>query len=352
MNKKQERNLIRTIRSHAPVRINDIGGWTDTWYSKKGKVLNMAVSPGVEVKIKVFENIEHEEKRVSVYAENFGDLFLVDPEHPKYDQHPLLQAAINSIQIPRDFKLDIKIYSPIPAGSSTGTSGCVCLSLLGALDSLFSQHRSAKELASLAHRVETENLGWQSGIQDQICAAYGGVCFIDMYSYPHSNVSKLELSPQVEKALDDQLCLIYLGSGHSSSALHEEVIRFLEEKGSRFKPIDKMRELAMEAKDFLIQGDLHSFGKIMIENNECQRSLHPSLISGQAESVIQIAKKHQALGWKVNGAGGEGGSLTLLSAEEENQKTKMLEEINSLGKGIQSIPISLNLQGLGVSIQS
>jgi D-glycero-alpha-D-manno-heptose-7-phosphate kinase len=352
MNKNKEENLIKTIQSHTPVRVNDIGGWTDTWYSKKGKVLNTAVSPGVQVEIKVYENTENKDKRVSVYAKNYEETFKFVPEHPKYDQHPLLQAAVNSIPIPKEFELEIKIHSQIPAGSSTGTSGSVCVALLGALDHLTPQHHSAKELASLAHRVETEKLGWQSGIQDQICAAYGGVCFIDMYKYPKSNVSKLDLSGQVEKALNKRLCLVYLGSGHSSSALHEEVIRFLEEKGSRFKPINKMRELAQKAKDFLIKGDLHSFGKVMTENNECQRSLHSSLISKEAESVIQIAKKHKALGWKVNGAGGEGGSLTLLSAEEENQKTMMLEEINSLGKGIQSIPVSLNPHGLEVSIQN
>ncbi|MFW6124096.1 MAG: GHMP kinase [Acidobacteriota bacterium] len=346
------KKIIRIIHSHAPVRINDIGGWTDTWYSKKGKVLNTAVSPGVKVEIKVYENIENKNKRVSVQAKNYGESFLVNPEHPVYDQHPLLQAAINSIPIPKDLKLEIKIHSPIPAGSSTGTSGSVCVALLGALDSLSTQHRSADKLASLAHQVETEKLRWQSGIQDQICAVYGGVCFIDMYSYPKSNVSKLNLSQKIEIALDNQLCLIYLGSGHSSSALHEEVIRFLEEKGSRFKPIEKMRELAQKAKDFLIKGDLSSFGKIMIENNECQRSLHPSLISKEADFVIQIAKKHKALGWKVNGAGGEGGSLTLLSSGKKDQKTKMLEEINSLGKGIRSIPFSLNLQGLEVFVQS
>lgn len=351
MNRNKGRNLIKTIKSHTPVRINDIGGWTDTWYSKKGKVLNTAVSPGVKVEIKVYKNTVNENQRVSVHAENFKEIFQMDPEHPKYDRHPLLQATVHSIHIPRDFKLEIKIHSQIPAGSSTGTSGSVCVALLGALDFLSPQRHSADELASLAHRAETEKLGWQSGIQDQICAAYGGVCFIDMYSYPKSNITKLELPPQVEKALDDQLCLIYLGSGHRSSALHEEVIRFLEEKGSRFKPINKMRELAQKAKDFLIHGDIHSFGKIMIENNECQRSLHPSLISRRAESVIQIAKKHKALGWKVNGAGGEGGSLTLLSPEGENQKIKMLEEVNSLGKGIQSIPVSLNLQGLEVFVQ-
>ncbi|MGM0466545.1 MAG: GHMP kinase [Acidobacteriota bacterium] len=351
MKKSKAEKIIKTIKSHTPVRINDIGGWTDTWYSKKGKVLNTAVSPGVEVEIKVYENIGNEDNRVSVYAKNYEEIFQLDPDHPKYDQHPLLQASINSIHIPKDLKLEIKIHSPIPAGSSTGTSGSVCVALLGALNYLSAPHHSADELATLAHRVETEKLGWQSGIQDQICAAYGGVCFIDMYKYPKSSVSKLNLPQQVEKALNNRLCLIYLGSGHSSSSLHEEVIRFLEEKGSRFKPINKMRELAQKAKDFLTKGDLHSFGKIMIENNENQRSLHPSLISEQAESVIQIAKKHQALGWKVNGAGGEGGSLTLLSPKGTHQKTKMLEEINSLGKGIRSIPVSLNLQGLEVFAQ-
>ncbi len=33
------------IRATAPLRINDIGGWTDTWFSGEGKVLNMAMSP-------------------------------------------------------------------------------------------------------------------------------------------------------------------------------------------------------------------------------------------------------------------------------------------------------------------
>jgi len=86
----------------------------------------------------------------------------------------------------------------------------------------------------------------------------------------------------------------------------------------------------------------------MIQNNECQRSLYEGLISREADSVIKIAKKYRAAGWKVNGAGGEGGSLTILSAQKESLKKQMLQEINSLGKGIKSIPVSLDLSGLRV----
>ncbi len=344
--------IIKTITSHTPVRINDIGGWTDTWFSKQGKVLNTAVDPGVDVEITVTKNIENKKERVLVDAKNFGETFLVDPDNPRYDKYPLLQAAICSLPVPEDLKLDIKIDSFIPAGSSTGTSGSVCVALLGAMDRISSQRHTSKEIASLAHRVETEKLGWQSGIQDQICAAYGGVCFIDMYRYPEARVSKLKLREQVRKALNSRLCLTYLGSGHSSSLLHEEVIRLLENKGSGFSLINKMKELAREARHCLLKGDLDSFGKIMKENNKCQRLLHPGLISEQAESVIRIARKHRASGWKVNGAGGEGGSLTILCSDQTDHKKKMLEEINSLGKGIKPIPVSLNFQGLEVTTRS
>lgn len=348
---KRER-IIKTITSHAPVRINDIGGWTDTWFSKQGKVLNTAVDPGVDVEIKVTKNIENKKQRVSVDAKNFGESFLVDPDKPQYDRYPLLQAAICSLRVPEDIKLDIQIDSCIPAGSSTGTSGSVCVALLGAQDQITPQKHETEEIASLAHRVETEKLGWQSGIQDQICAAYGGVCFIDMYSYPQARVSKVKLREKIKNALNRRLCLIYLGSGHRSSLLHEEVIRLLENKGAGFALINKMKELAQEAGHCLMEGDLDLFGKIMKENNECQRSLHPGLISEQADSVIRIAGKHNASGWKVNGAGGEGGSLTILCSDQPDHKNKMLEEINSLGKGIKHIPVSLNFQGLEVTSRS
>ena len=40
------------IRASAPVRICDIGGWTDTWFGGPGRVFNVAVAPGAEVTIR------------------------------------------------------------------------------------------------------------------------------------------------------------------------------------------------------------------------------------------------------------------------------------------------------------
>jgi D-glycero-alpha-D-manno-heptose-7-phosphate kinase len=342
-------NFLKTIHAIAPIRINDIGGWTDTWFAQEGKVLNMSVFPLVEVRIKVLGNKENIDQRVLVRLENYGEALWINPEKPIYDQHPLIQGAVNSFPIPKDVILHINLYSHMPAGSSTGTSASVCVALLSALDQLHSRTHSAHEIAYLAHRVETETLGLQSGIQDQLAAAYGGICFIDMHKYPAANVTKLDLEESLIEKLSQRISLVYLGQSHSSSAMHEEVIAFLEKKGAQFTIIQALRALAIQAKNHLIDGNLEAFGEVMIQNNECQRALHSELISEEADAVIKIAKKYKAAGWKVNGAGGKGGSLTILGNSDDRLREIMLEEINSLGKGIRSIPISI--AQFGVTVQ-
>ena len=42
------------IVASVPVRICDNGGWTDTWFGGPGRVLNIAVVPGVEVAVTIY----------------------------------------------------------------------------------------------------------------------------------------------------------------------------------------------------------------------------------------------------------------------------------------------------------
>ena len=344
-------NPIKNIHAIAPIRINDIGGWTDTWFAQQGKVLNMAVFPLVEVRVQVLENRAKTDQRVLVRLENYGESLWIKPENPSFDQHPLIQGTVSSMTIPQELMLHISLFSHVPAGSSTGTSASVCVALLGALNQLSQPNRTPLELAYMAHRVETETLKLQSGIQDQMAAAHGGICFIDMFKYPEATVTKLDLNEVLLEKLGQRVSLIYLGQSHSSSAMHNEVIAFLEEKGAQFSIIQAMRSLAVQARDQLLGGNLDAFGEVMTQNNECQRALHSGLISEEADAVIAIAKKYEAAGWKVNGAGGKGGSLTILSSHDEKRREGMLEEINSLGKGIRSIPISLASSGVAVQVE-
>jgi D-glycero-alpha-D-manno-heptose-7-phosphate kinase len=338
--------LPKMIHARAPLRINDIGGWTDTWFSREGWVLNMAVAPPVEVQVKVFENRERRKKRVLLHTENYGESFWVNPGRPAASPHPFLQHIIGRSRPPEDVKLEINLFSPVPAGISTGTSAAVCVALLGALSQLNRGEVVLKEIVSLAHRVETEDLGQQSGIQDQICAAYGGVCFIHMHQYPQSRVEKMNLEPRVWEELDRRLCLIYLGRPHLSSAIHERVIARLEGGGPEWKALERLKRLPPRAKAALLDGDLEALGEVMVENTECQRGLSGELVSAGADAVAAVARKYKASGWKVNGAGGRGGSMTILASRDDGLKRKMLQAIVALGKGIQPLPASLSPAGL------
>lgn len=336
------------IISRAPLRINDIGGWTDTWFAEKGYVLNTAVSPCVEVKASVFPNKSLRPDRVLIRAENYGDVFRVTPEHPAPVPHPLLQQAVGVFPVPKEIMLDVSIFCGIPGGSSTGTSASVCVSLIGLMARVTGISSSSMDTAYLAHKVETEKMGLQSGIQDQIAAALGGLCFIDMFRYPQADVTRLDIEDSVIRELDRRMRLIYLGRSHKSSAVHEKIIAFLEKEGPRYQLLEDLKNCAHKARESLLEGDLERFGAVMTENNTCQKALHPDLISRDAAAVIDIAKSYDAAGWKVNGAGGPGGSLTILGSKDDYQRRNMLKAVASLGKGIAHYPVSISPVGLQV----
>jgi len=344
--------LIQEIRASAPLRINDIGGWTDTWFARKGTVLNLAVGPPVKVGISVFIQSKEKRSRVLVNAIDYQKSFCFDPDQPDYKVHPIIQGAVNSVKIPPEMALEITIRSTHPAASSMGTSAAVCVAVLGGLDALVSAGHSPQEIVTMAHRVETDKLRLQSGIQDQIAAVYGGICFIDMFSYPNATVEKLSLDEDIKKQLGRRLMSVYLGDAHSSSELHEQVIRSLENGGPGLKQIERMKSLAQEAKNALLAGDLTEYGRLMIENNECQRLLHPDLISEKADEVIKIAKDNGAAGWKVNGAGGKGGSISILSGPGKKARDKMVLNFNSLGRGIRILSLYFSEVGLAVEKNS
>jgi D-glycero-alpha-D-manno-heptose-7-phosphate kinase len=95
-------------------------------------------------------------------------------------------------------------------------------------------------------------------------------------------------------------------------------------------------------------GDFAALGQAMTDNTEAQRRLHPALISPEHQRVIDIAHEHGALGWKVNGAGGDGGSVTILCGDVSQVKRSMIREIEQENALFRNIPLYLSRYGLRV----
>jgi D-glycero-alpha-D-manno-heptose-7-phosphate kinase len=128
--------------------------------------------------------------------------------------------------------------------------------------------------------------------------------------------------------------------------VHEQVISDLGADASADPRLEEMRKLAGAARDAVLAGDFLGFGKAMSRNTEQQRLLNPALVCANAEEIISIANDFGVLGAKVNGAGGDGGSLTLLCDGDRARKRQLVTALNA--EGFQHLPVVLSRCGLRV----
>ncbi len=338
---------IRIINSVAPIRICDNGGWTDTWFAGTGSIFNIGVYPYTAVQLELFPR-DALPDRVIIHAENYGERYAPQFGNGIWDRHPLLEAAIERMGVPDDIAIRVNIHSDAPVGASTGTSAAVSVALIGALDRLTPGRLSLHEVAYLAQSLETDMLGQQSGIQDQLCAAYGGISYIEMFDYPQCIVSQIQVSNSIWWELEQRLLLIYLGNSHDSSQVHEMVIRSLEAAGPSATALEPLRKTAAPSRDAVYAGDFAALGQAMIANTDGQRALHPALVSPDCDHIIDVARSFGALGWKVNGAGGDGGSITILCGALSHQKRAMIAAIEAENRLFQHIPTYLSRVGLRI----
>ena len=333
----------RLIAASAPMRVCDNGGWTDTWFAGHGAVCNVAVSPRVDVTIGLFRPSGHR-RRILIEAQSLGGSYLVTDAGAGPGRLPLVEATLLEAGVPDDCDVQIVIRSAVPPGSSTGTSAAVAVALIAGLDHALGRTRPTAELAATAHRIEVDRLGLQSGIQDQISAAYGGINFIEMPAYPASTVTQMTLPDAFVGELDEGLALVLLGRTHVSSAVHDAVIAGLDH-GPGQAVFSDLRAAARAAQAALQAGDLERYGLALQANTTAQAALHPALVNDDARAVIEVARAQGALGWKVNGAGGDGGSLTVLCAPGTTARTEFVAALARLHPAFRWVPTSISRDG-------
>jgi D-glycero-alpha-D-manno-heptose-7-phosphate kinase len=327
--------VSRGVTVQVPVRVCDVGGWTDTWFAGHGRVCSLAVEPGVSVEAAVAPG----DGRVEVEAVDFGVTFTVGVEP---DAHRLLADAVREAGDVGPSDVHLRVSAAVPPSSSFGTSASVCVGLIAALDAVRGAIRPPDALAAAAHRAEVDRYGRQCGVQDQLAAAHGGANLIEIVDYPRSATRPLALSTHVAAALDERLVHVAYGSAHDSSAVHQEVIGSLTDEGPSSPRLERVRLLADRAAHALVAGDLDGYGAVLTAATDAQAALHAALISDAAVELIDLARTSGATGWKVNGAGGGGGSISVLAATPA-QRDHLAAEAARLGHT--PVPLSLAAHG-------
>jgi D-glycero-alpha-D-manno-heptose-7-phosphate kinase len=295
------------VQSRAPNRILDFGGWTDTHFAGTGCVLNVAVSLFAHVTVRTTMR-----PGVTINVQDYGErLHIEDVAGITYTgHHDLLKAAIKVMGI--EGGVEVMISADVPPGCGTGSSAAISVALLAALGVLNGQYLAAHQIAQLAHQLETGELGYECGIQDQYAAAYGGVNYIEMSRYPHAYVSPVPLSSETVANLETQVLLVYEGKGHLSSDVHRKVIESLADPSSpTAQALEGLRRTAAQARQALQAGNMYALAETMDLNNELQKQLHPQISTENIGRIEGIGRDAGAIGAMINGAGG-GGSICLL----------------------------------------
>lgn len=295
------------VHATAPTRTADVGGWTDTWFARRGTVCNIAIDHRSDVRLRAQPGSD---RWVRLVIRMTGE----DYEFSMGDapgRHPIIEHAIVASDIPGSIEIDIA-DSTVP-GSGLGTSASVMVALVSALAAAIGDPLDAGEAAAMAHSYETVT-GKQSGVQDHAAAAWGGISRFDV-QYPMVRRELIVPPPAAAAQLAARLHTVYLGAPHASSALHDEVIERLD-AGHGEDELDQMRIAARAAADALTLGDLGAYGMALHESHEAIESMHAGLVGDDAHALVTLAREYGARGWKVNGAGGHGGSMAVLGPED------------------------------------
>jgi len=326
---------MRIIRSRAPVRVCDMGGWTDTWFCKRGAVLSLAVDLYTHVRL-----VGNDTGDIHIFSEDLDQSTEIkDFRKIEYDGNlDLLKAAVKRTGL--ETGADIFVRADSPPGCGTGTSASVAVATLGALALFSGKHLLPYQVAELAHALETEELGMESGVQDQYAAAFGGIAFMEI-DYPRVRFSQLRLNDAVLCELEERMILVYIGTRRSSD-MHLRVVE-QSRRGDKqiHRAFDELTSAAREMVDALTTGDIDSAAALMNRNWGAQKQLHPEMTSAAVDELEKVAFENGAAGFKLNGAGGGGSAAILASPGREQELRTTLSN-----GGYTLLPCKLNFKGL------
>lgn len=294
------------IISRTPFRISLAGGGTDLpdFYRQHGGCV-IALTINKYMYITVNKRFDH------TLRVGYSQMELVNTVEEL--QHPLVRAALQSTGLLNG--IEVTSMADIPAQTGIGSSSSFIVGLLNALYAYKGIHASAERLAEEACQIELEKLNEPIGKQDQYCAAFGGIRFIEFNPDESVFSNPVICSPATREELMRHLQLYYTGITRPAASVLKEQKANTSAKG---EVLLKMKEQAATIRDILQKGRrLVSIGDVLHEGWMLKRKLASNVSSEFIDSQYEAAMNAGALGGKILGAGG--GGFLLLFVEPQNQ---------------------------------
>jgi len=315
--------VSETIVTRAPTRIDFGGGWTDVPpYSDEmgGYVCNVAISRYVTVTVG-----EPDERNRSSHTMSTADRSIAGAAARRFD------FTADALSITSDF----------PLGAGLGGSSAAGVAVVSAMCAARGEEMSRTAIAELSREIEINDLGIAGGRQDHYAAAYGGALGLHFAS-DHVDVDAIPLSPELRAELERRCMVIYTGQSRISSDTIEAVLGAYRAKERRvLDALRRMKELARMMVATLRNGNVDELGRLVGEQWEHQRSLHPAISTARIDEIIAQAAASGAVGSKALGASG-GGCVLVIAADDRCDEVR--DAIAPLGA-----PLSFTIDECGAT---
>lgn len=316
-NNQTSQNPKGVYVARAPVRVDSGGGGSDCKpyiLDHDGAVLNF----GITCYAYAYLEIHPDDQRIHIISDDFSQEVQVNhlDKLAIHDKLELLIGVAKHMQPPFGFTL--RVSSEVKPGTGLGSSGAVGVACVAAFDRAMGISRSQIDTAILANSIERDDLGKAGGNQDALGAGLGGINHIIYHKGGDFEARRPRISENMIAELQRRSLLIYTGEVHLSENIHEDI------KASYTLPdsptLDAMKNLARIANQqvsALENNDLEAFGRLLSENWDHHKRLHPSC-DNEVLSRYHDALHMHTLGSKTCGAGG--GGILLVLAKDGHQK--------------------------------
>ena len=195
-----------------------------------------------------------------------------------------------------DAAIAISGHSSIPLQAGLAGSSAIVISSLRVLAQDWGIDLNDDELASLALRAETEELGIAAGPMDRIAQVRGGLLFMNFASrVPRVEAMSAELPNDLYVAWD-------LEAGVPSGRVHGSLRRRFEAGEPRvLSAMSRFRDMAERGREALEQGDEAALSRLFDRNFDLRQEVVG--VSERDEALVAVGREHGA-GVKLTGSGG------------------------------------------------
>ena len=139
--------------------------------------------------------------------------------------------------------------------------------------------------------------------------------------------------------LEDRLLLFFTGYSRSASKiLEDQNTKTLKNDISMLKNLDYVKDLGLQTKVALEEGNLDEYGRIMHSHWLHKRKRSKGMSNKNIDKWYTLAKRNGALGGKVVGAGG-GGFLLFLADDPSKLRKSMNKE------GLEEVRFNFDFEG-------